>query len=84
MLDTTNLVLVTLIAGAGYLLAREFSRKDATENMVVELSKAVVAIQGAVEALKEFNAGHEAAIAEVRKERHDCELSCPYRIGVHL
>ena len=80
-MDWRNWVIGILGASAAYFLAREFSRKDATEKMVIELSKAVVAIQSAVEALEKFNSNHEASISEVRRERHECEARCPYRNG---
>lgn len=81
-MDLRNWVIGLLVSVAAYFLAREFSRKDANEKMVIELSKAVVAIQGAVSALEKFNESQASNIAEVRKERHDCELRCPYRNGV--
>ena len=80
-MDWRNLAVLFLIPGLGYLLAREFSRKDKTEEVVTKLAEAVIALKEAVKGLEKFNGTHERNLETLQKEFRDCRLNCPLRGG---
>ena len=80
-MDWRNLAVLFLIPGLGYLLAREFSRKDKTEEVVTKLAEADIALKEAVKGLEKFNGTHERNVETLQKEFRDCRLSCPLRGG---
>lgn len=80
-MDWRNIAVLFLLPGLGYLLAREFSRKDKIEAVVLKLSEAVIALQQAVKGLEKFSDAHSQTVSELQKEFHNCKLDCPYRGG---
>ena len=78
-MDWRNWVIGVFVLVIGYLWKKDDKRNEKQETLVGELHKAVLAMQGAVEVLKESHHFHEQTVAELRQERRDCEARCPYR-----
>lgn len=80
-MDWRNLAVLFLLPAIAYLLTREFSRKDKTEEVVTKLAEAVIALKEAVKGLEKFNGTHERNVETLQKELRDCRLNCPLRGG---